>query len=159
MTAHESISARERAASSSDRPSRHAWLVAVSAGLGYLFDSYVVNIYSFVLPLIAASFALSSTAQGLIGSVLLAGYTVGTFGFGWAADRFGRRDTMGASILLDGVTTAASMCRCARMEVRRYRRHRFSGVRLAADPTDETASTGERDSSAACRSAVITPVR
>ncbi|HEX9339483.1 MAG TPA: MFS transporter, partial [Pseudonocardiaceae bacterium] len=92
----------------SDRPSRHAWLVAVSAGLGYLFDSYVVNIYSFVLPLIAASFALSSTEQGLIGSVLLAGYTMGTFGFGWAADRFGRRDTMGASILLYGVTTAAS---------------------------------------------------
>jgi len=96
------------AVAESDRPSRHAWLVAVSAGLGYLFDSYVVNIYSFVLPLIAVSFALSSTAQGLIGSVLLAGYTLGTFGFGWAADRFGRRDTMGASILLYGVTTAVS---------------------------------------------------
>jgi putative MFS transporter len=96
------------ASADTDRPSRHAWLVAVSAGLGYLFDSYVVNIYSFVLPLIAVSFALSSTAQGLIGSILLAGYTLGTFVFGWAADRFGRRDTLGASILLYGVTTAVS---------------------------------------------------
>jgi putative MFS transporter len=87
---------------------RQARLVAFSAGLGYLFDAYVVNIYSFVLPLIAVEFALSSTAQGVIGSVLLAGYTIGTFGFGWAADKFGRKDTLGASILLYGVTTAAS---------------------------------------------------
>lgn len=89
--------AADTAPSDEDRPSRHAWLVAVSAGLGYLFDYYVVNIYSFVLPLIAVSFALSSTAQGVIGSILLAGYTLGTFVFGWAADRFGRRDTLGAS--------------------------------------------------------------
>lgn len=108
MSAREPVTIEARPATDSDRPSRHAWLVAVSAGLGYLFDSYVVNIYSFVLPLIAASFALSTTAQGVIGSVLLAGYTLGTFGFGFAADRFGRRDTMGASILLYGVTTAVS---------------------------------------------------
>ncbi len=87
---------------------RQARLIAVSAGLGFLFDAYVVNIYSFVLPLIAISFSLSTTAQGVIGSVMLAGYTLGTFAFGWAADRFGRRDTLGASIALYGLTTAAS---------------------------------------------------
>lgn len=89
-------------------PSRQAVLVAVAAGLGYCFDAYVVNIYSFVLPLIAVAFALSNTALGVIGSVMLVGYAIGTFGFGWAADRFGRRDTLGASILVYGVTTAAS---------------------------------------------------
>lgn len=89
-------------------PSRQAVLVAVAAGLGYMFDAYVVNIYSFVLPLIAVTFALSTTAQGVIGSVMLLGYAIGTFGFGWAADRFGRRDTLGVSILAYGVTTAAS---------------------------------------------------
>ena len=89
-------------------PSRQAVLVAVAAGLGYMFDAYVVNIYSFVLPLIAITFALSTTAQGIIGSVMLLGYAVGTFCFGWAADRFGRKNTLGASILLYGVTTAAS---------------------------------------------------
>jgi putative MFS transporter len=90
------------------RPSRQAVLIAVSAGLGYMFDAYVVNIYSFVLPLIAITFALSTTAQGVVGSIMLGGYAVGTFGFGWAADRFGRKDTMGASILLYGITTAVS---------------------------------------------------
>lgn len=89
-------------------PSRQAVLVAVAAGLGYCFDAYVVNIYSFVLPLIAVAFALSNTALGVIGSVMLVGYAIGTFGFGWAADRFGRRSTLGASILVYGVTTAAS---------------------------------------------------
>jgi MFS transporter, putative metabolite:H+ symporter len=89
-------------------PSRQAVLVAVAAGLGYMFDAYVVNIYSFVLPLIAVTYALSTTAQGVIGSVMLAGYAIGTFGFGWAADKFGRRDTLGVSILAYGVTTAAS---------------------------------------------------
>lgn len=89
-------------------PSRQAVLVALAAGLGYMFDAYVVNIYSFVLPLIAVSYALSTTVQGVIGSVMLLGYAIGTFGFGWAADRFGRRDTLGVSILAYGVTTAAS---------------------------------------------------
>lgn len=91
-----------------ERPSRSAVLIAVSAGLGYAFDAYVVNIYSFVLPLIAITFALSTTAQGVIGSIMLVGYAAGTFGFGWAADRFGRKDTLGVSILLYGVTTAVS---------------------------------------------------
>src|SRR5947208_4159633 len=91
-----------------DRPTRQAWLVAVSTGLGYLFDAYVVNIYSFVLPLIAVDFALSTRAQGVIRSVMLTGYAIGAYAFGWAADRFGRKSTLGASIMVYGVTTAAS---------------------------------------------------
>ncbi|HEX4011660.1 MAG TPA: MFS transporter [Solirubrobacteraceae bacterium] len=87
---------------------KQARLIAFSSGLGFLFDAYVVNIYSFVLPLLVVSFSLSSTAAGIIGSVMLAGYTLGTFAFGWAADRFGRKDTLGASILLYGITTAVS---------------------------------------------------
>lgn len=91
-----------------ERPTRQAWLIAVSAGLGYAFDAYVVNIYTFVLPLIAVTYALGTTAQGVVGSILLLGYAIGTFGFGWAADRFGRKNTLGVSILLYGVTTAIS---------------------------------------------------
>lgn len=58
-----------------------------------------------VLPLIAASFAVDLTALGFIGSIFLVGYMVGTIGFGIAADRFGRKDTLGVSILLYGATT------------------------------------------------------
>lgn len=93
---------------SAERPSRQAWLVALSAGLGYMFDAYVVNIYSFVLPLIAAEYVLSDREQGVIGSVMLTGYAIGTYVFGWAADRLGRKPTLGASIMIYGLTTAAS---------------------------------------------------
>src|ERR1700722_14669145 len=97
-----------------DRPTtpatdrKQARLIAFSSGLGFLFDAYVVNIYSFVLPLIVVSFSLSTMAAGVIGSVMLAGYTLGTFAFGWAADRFGGQDTLGASTFLYGITTAVS---------------------------------------------------
>lgn len=67
--------------------------MALSAGLGYGFDAYAVNIYSLVLPLIAISLHLSLGLQGLIGSIFLVGYTIGTIGFGIAADRFGRWDS------------------------------------------------------------------
>jgi putative MFS transporter len=84
---------------------RDALLVAIAAGWGYGFDSYAVNIYSLVLPLIAVTLHASLGLLGVIGSIFLVGYTIGTIGFGIAADRFGRRDTLGASILLYGMTT------------------------------------------------------
>ena len=113
MTSAQILERAPRSAST-DRPTTpatdrgQARLIAFSSGLGFLFDAYVVNIYSFVLPLIVVSFSFSSTAAGVIGSVMLAGYTLGTFAFGWAADRFGRKDTLGASIVLYGTTTALS---------------------------------------------------
>jgi putative MFS transporter len=87
-------------------PFRDAFMVALAAGLGYGFDAYAVNIYSLVLPLIAISLHIGLGLQGLIGSIFLVGYTIGTIGFGIAADRFGRRDTLGVSILVYGLTTA-----------------------------------------------------
>ncbi len=87
-------------------PLRDSLLVAVTAGLGYSFDAYAVNIYGLVLPLIAASFAVDLTTLGFIGSIFLVGYMVGTIGFGIAADRWGRKDTLGVSILLYGATTS-----------------------------------------------------
>lgn len=73
-------------------PSRQAVLVAVAAGLGYMFDAYVVDIYSFVLPLIAVTFAPSTTAQGVIGSIAFSTHSLALFvaaqvfgigGLGW----------------------------------------------------------------------------
>ncbi|HZU49186.1 MAG TPA: MFS transporter, partial [Mycobacterium sp.] len=83
-----------------------ALFVAVTAGLGYGFDSYAVNIYGLVLPEIKKTLHITEARAGYIGSIFLLGYTIGTIGFGFAADRWGRKTTLGASILLYGVTTA-----------------------------------------------------
>jgi putative MFS transporter len=85
---------------------RQALFVAVTAGLGYGFDSYAVNIYGLVLPEIKRTLHISDAQAGYIGSIFLLGYTIGTIGFGLAADRWGRKATLGASILLYGVTTS-----------------------------------------------------
>src|SRR3954449_12390602 len=76
---------------SEEIPFKDALMVALAAGLGYGFDAYAVNIYGLVLPTITASLAIGSRTAGVIGSIFLIGYTLGTIGFGVAADRYGRR--------------------------------------------------------------------
>lgn len=102
----ESIEQSRETKSSIHIPLKQSLLVALAAGVGYGFDSYAVNIFGLVLPAIQKSLNVSLSTLGLIGSIFLIGYTVGTIGFGIAADRFGRRDTMGVSILVYGFTTA-----------------------------------------------------
>lgn len=85
---------------------REARKVSLAAGLGYGFDSYAVNIYGLVLPGIQISLGISVATSGVIGSIFLVGYTVGTIGFGVIADKWGRKDALGISILLYGLTTA-----------------------------------------------------
>ena len=87
-------------------PFREAMLVAIAAGLGYGFDAYAVNIFGLLGPLIAKDLAITLKTIGLIGSIFLVGYTIGTFGFGYLADRVGRRDALGWSIIMYGITTA-----------------------------------------------------
>jgi putative MFS transporter len=86
-------------------PFKDYFMVSLASGLGYGFDAYAVNIYGIILPAITASLGASASLMGLIGSIQLVGYTLGTIGFGIAADKFGRKDTLGASILLYGATT------------------------------------------------------
>lgn len=87
-------------------PVREALLVALAAGLGYGFDAYAVNIYGMLGPTLAHDLDVSMKTIGLIGSIFLVGYTIGTIGFGYLADRIGRRDALGWSIILYGLTTA-----------------------------------------------------
>jgi putative MFS transporter len=84
---------------------REAFLVAAAAGLGYGFDAYAVNVFSIVGPLIEKDLKISIQTFGLIGSIFLIGYTIGTIGFGMLADRFGRRAALRWSIVLYGATT------------------------------------------------------
>ncbi len=86
-------------------PFKDYFMVSLASGLGYGFDAYAVNIFGIILPAITASLGASASLMGWIGSIQLVGYTIGTVGFGIAADKFGRKDTLGASILLYGATT------------------------------------------------------
>jgi len=87
-------------------PFREAFLVAIAAGLGYAFDAYAVNLLGLLAPHIAKDLNVTIKTIGLIGSIFLVGYTIGTIGFGILADRIGRRDALGWSIILYGITTA-----------------------------------------------------
>jgi len=88
--------------------SKAAFIVALSAGLGYMFDAYVVNMFSFVLPLIKADYKASVTTLGWVASILLAGYMIGTFLFGYLADKWGRKPTLNLSIVTYALTNAAA---------------------------------------------------
>lgn len=91
---------------SEEIPFKDALMVALAAGMGYGFDAYAVNVYGLVLPTITASLGIGAKTAGVIGSIFLIGYTLGTIGFGVAADRYGRKDTLGVSILMYGLTTS-----------------------------------------------------
>lgn len=86
-------------------PFKQALLVAIAAGLGYGFDSYAVNIFGMLSPLMVKELDISVKAIGVIGSLFLVGYTIGTIFFGYLADRVGRRKSLKFSIALYGTTT------------------------------------------------------
>ncbi|EKS29980.1 MFS transporter [Afipia felis] len=86
-------------------PMKQAILVALAAGLGYGFDAYAVNIFGMLSPVFAEELNITVNEIGAIGSLFLVGYTIGTVGFGYLADRVGRRNALRFSILLYGATT------------------------------------------------------
>ncbi len=79
---------------------------SILAGLGWLFDSFVINIYALALPFIALTFHAKPLALGFIASLFLLGYTIGTIGFGIITDYLGRKRTLSLSIAGYAVITA-----------------------------------------------------
>lgn len=71
---------------------------SVAVGLGWLFDTYVINIYALALPFIAKTYHAAPVALGFVASLFVLGYTVGTFGFGVLTDYLGRKRTLSVSI-------------------------------------------------------------
>ncbi len=78
--------------------SRIGVLAVVTAGTGWLFDSYVINAFTYNLAAIQKTFSLSLAAIGIITSIYLIGYTLGTVAGGTIADYFGRKRALIFSI-------------------------------------------------------------
>jgi putative MFS transporter len=80
------------------------FIIAVAAA-GFFFDSFDIVIVSYGLPLIKQEFNLDPKQVGLIGSAALAGMGLGSWFWGWVADRWGRRVVFAATVMMFSVCT------------------------------------------------------
>ncbi len=80
------------------------FIIGVAAA-GFFFDSFDIVIVSYALPLIKTEFGLDPKQVGLIGSSALAGMGIGSWVWGWVADRWGRRVVFAATVLMFSVFT------------------------------------------------------
>lgn len=77
----------------------------VITGLGWMFDSMDTGIISFVLPVLAKEWGLTSEQVGWIGSVGLIGMALGAVLAGTIADKLGRKKVFAATVILYSVST------------------------------------------------------
>ncbi len=83
------------------------FIIGVAAA-GFFFDSFDIVIVSYALPSIAKEFALVPHQVGLIGSSALAGMGVGSWVWGWIADRWGRRAVFASTVLMFSLFTGVA---------------------------------------------------
>ncbi|MGH3570631.1 MAG: MFS transporter [Pseudonocardiaceae bacterium] len=97
----------------SSRLDRAAWRpmhtrIAVALGLGWMLDAFEVQIIGSVIPGIQAEFGLSSGQTVVINIVWFVGIGLGAIGFGYLADRFGRKRLFVATLILYSVAAVAT---------------------------------------------------
>jgi len=88
-----------------DRPARRAF---IAASLGWMLDSFDINLYALVLPSLRASLQISQQTSGTIQALMLLSAAAGGLVFGVIADRWGRTRALILSVLIYSVFTAAS---------------------------------------------------
>lgn len=76
----------------------HHRLLAI-CGSAWAFDGMEVIVISFTLPVLIGAWELSGFAAGLLGSASLMGMIVGNWGWGWYADRYGRKPAFQWTVL------------------------------------------------------------
>src|SRR4030095_8939771 len=79
----------------------------VAASLGWMLDSFDINLYALVLPSLMVSLAIDSATSGTIQSLMRLSAPAGGIVFGVLADRYGRTRALMASVLIYSVFTAA----------------------------------------------------
>jgi len=81
---------------------------ALFAGaLGWMLDSFDINLYALVLPPLMLELSLDQTTSGSLQSMMLLAAAVGGIAFGVLADRWGRVRALMLSVLLYSIFTAA----------------------------------------------------
>ncbi len=83
------------------------FIIGVAAA-GFLFDSFDITIVGYALPKIRQEFSLSPTQIGLVGSSALAGMGVGSWCWGWVADKWGRRVVFASTVLMFSLFTGVA---------------------------------------------------
>ncbi|WP_049997388.1 MFS transporter [Halococcus sediminicola] len=76
----------------------HRRLLAI-CGSAWAFDGMEVIIISFTLPVLIGAWSLSGLAAGLLGAASLMGMVLGNWGWGWYADRYGRKSAFQWTVL------------------------------------------------------------
>ncbi|MFM0415350.1 MFS transporter [Paraburkholderia aromaticivorans] len=97
---------------------RYIWLMVFLISLGGFFEVYDLIFTGYIAPGMAKSGLLKTTTaaffgfQGIAGFIAatFAGLFVGTFGFGWLPDRYGRRAVFTFSLLWYSVGSAIMAC-------------------------------------------------
>jgi MFS family permease len=84
----------------SERPTSRHYLILGMCWAGWLFDFYDLMLFSFLLVPIQQSLGLSETSLSLLLGASLAATALGGIGFGYLADRFGRRSVLSWTILV-----------------------------------------------------------
>jgi len=83
------------------------FIIAVAAA-GFLFDSFDITIVGYALPKIRQEFSLTPAQVGLVGSSALAGMGVGSWCWGWIADKWGRRVVFASTVLMFSAFTGVA---------------------------------------------------
>ncbi|SHI19635.1 MFS transporter [Desulfosporosinus lacus] len=85
--------------------SRFHYLLLISAGLGWMFDSMDTGIISFVLPVLMKAWNLSPEQVGTIGSIGLVGMAIGAILSGTIADLIGRKKVFASTLIIYSIAT------------------------------------------------------
>jgi len=79
----------------------------VAASLGWMLDAFDVMLYSIVLATLMREFGMNKATAGFLNTLTLIASAIGSFGFGYFADRLGRRRMLSLSILTYSLFTFA----------------------------------------------------
>lgn len=82
--------------------------IAIALGIGWMLDAFEVQIIGSVIPGIQEEFNLGSTQSVLINIVWFGGIALGALGFGYLADRIGRKRLFVATLILYSVAAIAT---------------------------------------------------